>query len=288
MAEFVNYSIPVVDAGGVEQAQGVYREQFLGVWDGGGTAYLVLLGYLVQCWAKLHHQSGVRQLATIPGARGESLIDTTTDPRFKNWQVSHALVEILRVPNSVDMVFGKDPLVYVGRCAFFQSALQTNALDWTLQGPKIGIGFYGGASFQSPQAATPQSFQETRADLATRARAQGLVLQAQIQENNILAPNDYRAPVGSFFWGASFQGKSAKVSTKAGIAGRYFYPLQWINFMHSMFVVPNPNASGFWWQLKEGVVANITLYGLQQEPGVSMGGGESSSGAFNPLAGGME
>jgi hypothetical protein len=285
MAEF-QYSLPVVDSGGPEKHQGIYREQFLGVWEGGETAYLVLLGYLVQCWAKLHHQSGTRQGDTRSGVRGEGFIDTTTSSQFKNWQCSHALVEITHVPDSIDMVFGTNPNVYVGRCAFFQSALADNAKDWTLQGPKIGLGFFGGASFQSPQAARPQSFQDLRGDLAARARSQGLILQGQIQENNILAPNTYQAATGVQFWGSIPLGKSPQVQTQRGVGGRWYYPLEWINFRHNIFVVPNPNASGFWWHLKPGVVANITLFGLQQEPGVSYGGGESGHASFNPLDGG--
>lgn len=285
MTDFISYQMPVVHAGGPEKHQGVYREKTVGVPSGTADSYTVMMAYLVQCWAKLHHQSGVYQAARQLSQTGEGFVDSATDGRFENWQISHVLFDILEMPSGYDMVFGADPLIYVGRCSFIQSANLGDSLDWTLGGPSIGFGFQAGFTINEPDNAAPGSWDEYREAVAQEQDRKGLLLQARITRENILSPRDFRAPARSFSVWGSVQ-PAAKAAPEAKAHGRYHYPLEWINFGRSIFAAPNPNCTGIWWLLKPGVRANITILGLQQEPSITAGGGEVSTSNYNPLKGG--
>jgi hypothetical protein len=63
---------------------------------------------------------------------------------------------------------------------------------------------------------------------------------------------------------------------------------EWINHPNSIFFPPAPGASGFWYRLKPGFVANLTIYGQQNGFGcrwfTTLNGPLHYR--FNPLAGG--
>jgi len=262
---------PVITTDGPENHQGVYRQNTIGLWPGGAGAFKILLDYVVQTWAKVYHQSYPHaEVAQLHNQQGERLW-IATDEGFENWRISKIAFEIVSVPAGLDVVFGTAPLIYAGKCAFGQCLLDVDALDFTFDGGvQLGAGFTGGASINAPAQVTI-GFQAYQLNTMLGPRFTDTPQPAGTQFQFVEQPSPTYA-TATFSFGRKQQFKIAAKTQRAQPGVNWRYPLRYINYDKSIFDADNPNCSSVWWHLKPGVVANVTVYGMQIEPHVSVSG----------------
>jgi hypothetical protein len=279
--------LPVVSKEGPELAQGVFRNVTVnpGTWD--AAAYCVLAGYLASIWAEVKHPS--YPLETIPryGVTGEQFFDAAVE--LENFQVSSVEVDVRSYPQGDDLVFGENPLIYAGRCAFFVSSAAKADHEWLITPQHVSVGFQAAVGFSvgPPNGSQPfvpptfgaKNFQEGTTLLQgihPIANTTGFTFDGFIDSGFLSINGD-----------AGKQPTSKTLALEGGISNtlRAMYPIQWVNHNRSVFVPPSPVAHGFWLQLKEGVIADVFVHGTRVEPGVEAGSSESGGFTFNPMKG---
>jgi len=278
--------LPVVAKHQPERAQGVFRLQsFPGTFTD-PLQYIIPLGYLVSIWQKLQHNSYPADVKPLPGKSGEGFFDATEDAKWGNWSVTSVNVDIVSRPEGDDMVYGENPLIQVGRGAFFTSTGAHWGQEWSpiapLRTTAVQEVFVGlnvpppGNGLVPPQVSNPGFregfFGETRGINATNFRP------VQSEPTFI---------VGVSTLGYEVQKPKPTNFITGGVetTAFNFFPLVNFNFNRNTFDAPSPRANGFWWKLKPGVVADITIYGTLIEPGVEAGPTESGTVKFNPMKG---
>ena len=277
-------TVPVVVKDGPEKAQGVYRlvDADFGTWS--PMAAALVLGYLASIWAQVKHPSFPEEGITRENQTGEGFWDCAE--HFKNFQISYVVVDVKEVPAGADMIFGTDPLVFVGRGAFFVGSAAKHGLDYILE-PVLPLKatIQVAAGFNSAPPGEP--FLPPQVDNVIG------INRGALSGTDVLLPvTQTSGGISAVFTGTlAFGGEAkqppaaTKLSGNISVNQKVFFPLKQINFMHSLFVPDDPTATGFWWQLKPGVVADITIGGTLVEPYVEIGGSEGGSARFNPMKG---
>jgi len=277
--------VPGVTTDGAEQAQGVFRVFEIDTGEMDFAAYGILAGYLASIWAKLHHPSfpDIKNIKILENQEGEFFYDFSQ--HNPNWTISRVEINVRSYPKGADLIFGTTEQLQAGVGAFFMSSESNYQLDWfpieplrtTMPMKQIGFIIEAPIGFPRPSPVLDnQFFGETRGINAT----------------NFRVPVPAVQPTLEFYGTVSFGGDTQPKTPKAPItlkstvsnAVRAMYPIQWINFTHSVLVPQNVKANGFWWKLKPGVVADIALYGFEKQPGVELGSSEFGHFVFNPNA----
>lgn len=278
---FLNY--PVVDPEGPEHHEAVYRENNVQTWEGGGTAYLILLGYLVQIWSRVMHRAWAGRRAIKQNVTNEfrfSAPEDVSQGDYKEWRVSNVMIEITSFPSGGDINFGAPNQIYAGTFAWFRNSIDQDGLDWQLQqGGGFGFQTTGliGINLQDPYPALPP--------------AQQYFVESPFGQ--VFTPFTIEQPAPQIFVtgsaGFSIGGKrSNSKAIKATVSNfkDWIYPIQWVNWESCWFEAPDPNVNGFILKLKPGVVANLNIGLTTRDPEVFYGGGEGGSARFNPMKGG--
>lgn len=278
--------LPVVVKQGPELAQGVFRNVTVDPYNADPMSYIVPLGYLTSIWQKVCFPSYPTDIINIEGATGEDLRDFAQSK--PNFLCSGAQIDLLEIPAGVDMRFGKSNNVYAGQVAFFNSSRSKHPQDWGLITPlrttktfeiRIGVGSVPpGVPVPPPQE---YAFLAGGFSGVVKVPYTGLLGRGEVN------PTPPSSASATFVFATKSRNPKAKTQLQAGIEneGYHFFPLQYINWESSMFFPQNPIANGFWWHLKEGVTANIRLFGTLTDPGVEATGGESGNAKFNPMKG---
>lgn len=299
MTDFISLTYPVVDPDGSELHEGVYRQNEVGVWSGGATAYITLLGYIVQIWSALFHRGWAGKRIPVQRITGDYTFDASEDaPQGdgKEWRVSSVAISIDSYPPSGNVIFGSPKQIMAGYFSWFRSTLQQDGLDWQIIPDSGGSGFqtsgYFGVNLDQPfgpLAEAKQPFNTSRfSNLSSTGEQPGTggvappgVWDLQLHQQPALYI------VGVQSWGSEPQVKKSK-RIEVGISNtvQWHYPLQWLNWERMWMEAPDPNVNGFTLKLKPGVVASVNIGLTVRDPHVSYGGGESSGAAFNPMKGG--
>lgn len=275
MTSTSNFEFPVYCADNGLPSQFQYVEQALTTVDGGLGAYLVQLGYLASIWEQVC--SPVRSEIQVPFAFTQDYgeMDFLKDGDGK--RCSAAQIDVISVPNSANMEFDPPEIIQVGKCGFFRGN-QILSGDSTQPALTIsgGIGWGArpapGRNVPATAGGFPQFSQE--------------VLPG-IYYNYSNPPVVAAEPGGSV-------GGSVTVRLNGGTssiqADNFNYPLKYINYRRSLFLADRPDATGFWWKLKPGVIANITVFGVEVKHAVGFNdhSGEGGQQAhFNPMTCGL-
>lgn len=273
MADSAAFKTPIYCADSDLPSGFQYQTQALGTVDGGLGALLWQLGYLSNIWEKVCATRRSLEVLERPGVHGSGSVDFLKARDAKGKRCSGAEIEILRYPSSTDCEFDGPGIIYVGKCGFFRGGEELDG-----ETPRLGLRVSGGIGLgarPSPGLSVPpvpavQNWGDQKSTgMVPTAWGYGL------------------APVVAFGGTIGLTvGHRIQGGTNVTITDNYNFPLKYINFKRSSFQADRPDCTGFWWQLKPGVVANIYVYGNELYHPVSfLGGGEGiTQGAFNPLA----
>lgn len=248
--------------------------QSLGTVDGGLGALLYQLGYLSNIWEQTCAPSRAIEHIDEPFAKGAGQVDFLLGSDTK--RCSAAEIQILRYPAGTNLEFDKPQVLQLGKCGFFRGSQP-------LQGdnPRQIISVSGGGGMGArpdpglnvPPAPARPAWGDQRSTGMTP-------LTWGYDVPPIAAIGAIAAGVGAFV-GGRLQG-----GTSAILTDNYKYPLKYINFERSLWLADRPDATGFWWKLKPGVVANIFCYGAELKHNVSFNqhsGEGGQQGEFNPM-----
>lgn len=287
MAEGALFEYPVLNHEAAANTTST-QSNYLYAWDGGLNAYLVLLGYVAAIWEQLGHPATGEQVKTFTGVTGQGVYNFAQEGTVPN--CSGVLIEIVEFPPDTDMKFGRTRNIYVGQCAFITTPVVSDKREsvksgnGTVGGVGIGANVAGGVTFTSNYNPWKWGSQYSTGMMPL---VNGQEWGAQGPEFGISLSVD----VGFNKSAGTYQHVKGGFKFEIGAASKayepVFFPIQWINFDRSYFVPTKPNATGFWWSLKDGVKANIYLYGTEVGVGARFSGaGEGGVGQFNPNNGG--
>ena len=252
-----------------------YSLQSLTTVDGGLGALLWQLGYLSNMWEQLcapvrSGESVIRQFQ-----KGYGKVDMLATGDTK--RCSAAEIEILSHPYGTNLEFDPPQVLMLGKCGFFRGSQP-------LQGdnPRQVISVSGGGGMGArpdpglnvpPQPARPAWGDQ---------RTTGMVPIAWGYDLPPVVATGIAIGTGiSIAVGGRLSGGTSSVQ-----AENFHYPLKYINFQKSLWLGDRPDATGFWWKLKPGVIANIYVYGAELKHNVKFGGGGGEfpdQGEFNPM-----
>lgn len=272
MVASASYSVPIYCLESSGESGFKYETQGLGTVDGGLGALLFQLGYLSNIWEKVCATRRSSIARERPGVTGSGSLDFLKEDIKFGRRCSGAEIEILKYPSSTDCEFDGPGIIYVGKCGFFRGGKELDG-----ENPRTGISVSG----------------EISLGLGARPGANPGLLPARPnwgdQKSTGMTPLAWgydQPPVSAIGGriGVSVQ-RVIKAGTSINITDNYNFPLRYINFKHSAFQADRADCTGFWWQLKPGVQANIVVYGNELYHPVSFsGGGEGGGqGNFNPL-----
>lgn len=251
------------------------EQQTLGVVDGGLGALLVQLGYLANIWEKTcsPRRSGITVQRIMVTGHGQVDFLEPRSQAERGKRCSGAEIEIIRRPASTDVEFDPPEVIYVGKCGFFRGNEPLSG-----DNPREKLNFGGSVSIGL--GARPGR---------NVAPAPALPAWGD-QKSTGMTPLAWGYDVPPVVAGGVTFGGSVTVRLQGGTSAtkseNFNFPVRYINFTRSIFNADRADATGFWWKLKPGVVANIYVYGAEFMNSVSFNsGGESGlAGEFNPMA----
>lgn len=285
--------LPVVGKRGPEKAEARFRIFTIDLLAKPLQIWIIALGYLAAIFAKVCHPShpAFENIAERRSQIGVGHFDCTAEmPRY---QISHVEFHVTSYPDGADLVFGDPPLIYAGKCAFFFSTDANQAFDWGIITPVRTVQSTLSISINTPPppAIPPQEYGFLAGGFSGLVKVPYTGALAH-EVNNAPAPISFTG-TATFKLGGQGRPKPAIQRLVGTVMNniRHFLPLHWINYERSVFYADHPNATGIWWHLKEGVVADVRIYGTETDPGAEgtdVGEAGSYSYEFNPMQGGND
>jgi hypothetical protein len=289
--------MPVVHRGRRGEPQGIYIHEDLLPWND-LRSYLVLLGYLVQIWAKLCHPGEPDPTNIVRNFRnvsGSNFFDIKAQSKF--FQLSRVEVHCVNRPNSANVRFGTPDMVKLGVCAFGRGADAELEEDWALsereftQGGGAWLAFAAGAT----TLPTPQTYGDNgQASMPLTNGGAGLTTGTigfyhNIEPRPENPPGAIVVAAAGAFGGAAVQRKPRVLEAGISNVPYHFYPVEAISFELAVFRPVDADCDLFYINLDTGVVVDVILYGAEIRPEVQIAdaGEAGQGGIFNPMDGGF-